>query len=170
MASDDALIHQTINLYGLALDARRWDLFAQVFTPELHADYRPGGVWHDLVTFTADFARLHDRYDHTQHAVSNHVIRVDGREATAFSYVAWRLAVTSEDEWRGREGSAWYDDLLVRTEAGWRICDRRCRVTWSQPIASSGAADRAQSSFSRLPVEKNCPRVLAPGTPRRACP
>ncbi len=139
MSYDEVSIQQTINLYGVAIDARRWDLFTEVFTPYVHADYGANGEWHDRASLTAAFAQMHERYDHTHHAVSNHVIRVDGSRATAFAYVSWRLAVNSEDGWRGQEGNAWYDDVLVRADVGWRISDRQCRVTWSQPLAPTGS-------------------------------
>jgi hypothetical protein len=28
------------------------------------------------------------------------------------------------------DGTGWYDDTLVHTPGGWRICGRICRITW----------------------------------------
>ena len=28
------------------------------------------------------------------------------------------------------DGTGWYDDALVHTPGGWRICGRICRITW----------------------------------------
>lgn len=154
MPSDELLIQQLLNLYGLAVDGRRWDLFADIFAEDVRADYGEGGVWDLRETFVSDFARLHERYDHTLHAVSNHVITVDGDVAGAFSYVSWRLASLSDDGWRGREGNAWYDDELARTDAGWRITSRRCRVTWSRPVTGEEPPARAPDvprAFLALP-------------------
>ncbi|KAA1423034.1 nuclear transport factor 2 family protein [Mumia zhuanghuii] len=152
MACDEVLIQQNVNLYALAVDGRRWDLFDQVFAEDVRADYGRGGYWSDRATLVADFARLHERYDHTQHLVTGHVVRVDGDRdrAVAFSRVSWRLATTTEGGYAGREGDAWYDDVLRRTGEGWRIADRRCRITWSRAIAPRGAGGPAAPRDAQL--------------------
>lgn len=46
---DKAEIGEILNLYGLALDAHRWDLFDRVFTEDVVAEFGPagqlGGAW-----------------------------------------------------------------------------------------------------------------------------
>ncbi|MGH1561600.1 nuclear transport factor 2 family protein [Mumia sp. DW29H23] len=150
MVCDEVLIQQTVNLYALVVDSRRWDLFEQVFVENVRADYGSQGCWSDRAAFVADFARLHAPYDHTQHLVAGHVVRLEGDGAAAFSRVSWRLAVRTEDGYAGREGNAWYDDVLRRTVDGWRITERRCRITWSQPIAPGGGGDVAAPRLAQL--------------------
>ncbi|HTZ69147.1 MAG TPA: nuclear transport factor 2 family protein [Acetobacteraceae bacterium] len=123
-------IIQLINLYGLAMDTQRWDLFDRIFTADVEADYGRTAHWHDLATFKADFAAFHAPLDATQHVMSNHLVHVDGDTAQAFTYGSWRLlrkAVDGNPLW---DGTGWYDDALVRGAAGWRIRHRICRIVW----------------------------------------
>lgn len=128
LGTDREAITDLINLYALAVDAQRWDLFDRVFTADAVTDYGEGAVWTDLVSFRQAFAAIHAPLDSTRHAMSGHQLRISGDEANAFTYGAWtlmRYAAEGGDTWRG---SGWYDDHLVRTPAGWRIRHRTCRV------------------------------------------
>jgi hypothetical protein len=128
--TDREEIIQRINLYGFAVDTQRWDLFDQIFTQHIEADFSASAHWHDLDQFKADFAAFHDPFDSTQHVMSNHLVRVLGDVAHAFTYGSWRLvrhAAPGDPLW---DGTGWYDDELVHTHAGWRIRKRVCRVVW----------------------------------------
>lgn len=119
-----------INLYGFAVDTQRWELFDRIFTADVEADFSKSAHWHDLPQFKSDFAVFHDPFDSTQHVMSNHLVNLAGDGAQAFTYGTWRLirrGVEGGDFW---EGTGWYDDILVRTAAGWRIRHRVCRVVW----------------------------------------
>jgi SnoaL-like domain len=119
-----------VNLYGLAVDTQRWDLFDRIFTADVEADFSESAHWRDLQTFKSDFAIFHDPFDSTQHAMSNHLVNVTADTASAMTYGSWRLirrGVEGGDMW---EGAGWYDDSLVRSAAGWRIRHRICRVVW----------------------------------------
>lgn len=131
MADQDIpAIVNVINLYGLAMDTQRWDLFDRIFTSNVEVDFGPGSQWSERAAFKADFGAYHAPFDSTQHIMTNHVVEADGDRATAFTYGLWRLirrGVESGDFW---EGTGWYDDELVRTADGWRISRRACRVVW----------------------------------------
>lgn len=127
---DTSEIVNLVNLYGLAMDTQRWELFDRIFTPDVEVDFGPGSQWRELAAFKADFAAYHAPFDSTQHIMTSHVVEVAGDEAAAFTYGLWRLmrrGMAGGDFW---EGTGWYDDLLVRTPAGWRIRRRLCRVVW----------------------------------------
>lgn len=129
-AGDVVAITQLVNLYGLAVDSQRWDLFDGIFTADVDADYGVGSRWTDLARFKTDFADFHDPFDTTQHTMSTHVVEVDGDRAHSFCNGGWRLvrkAVDGNPLW---DGTGWYDDELVRTDSGWRIAHRVCRITW----------------------------------------
>jgi len=131
MADSDLqpIIH-IINLYGIAVDSQRWELFDRIFTSDVDADFSETAHWRDLVSFKSDFAVFHRIFDSTQHAMMNHLIDVSGDVAHAFTYGMWRLirsGVQGGDLW---EGTGWYDDELVRTDRGWRIKRRLCKVVW----------------------------------------
>jgi len=122
-------ITNLINFYGLAIDSQRWELFKQIFSSDCEADFGGGAHWYDLETFIRDFAVFHDPFDATQHTMSNHQVFVKGDQANSMTYGHWRLLrdVPGGNMW---EGSGWYDDRWVRTDDGWRIRHRACRVLW----------------------------------------
>lgn len=132
-AQDKAEITEVLNLYGLALDAHRWDLFDLVFTEDVIAEFGPAGAaWRGLAEFKRSFAEFHLQLDNHQHTMMGHVIRVDGDVAQAFSYGNWLLIRDDAEGGTSWLGTGWYDDELVREEGGWRIKHRVCRlVSWS---------------------------------------
>lgn len=127
---DKNRIIELVNLYGLAMDTQRWDLFDRIFTEDAELDFVAPSHWHDLASFKRDFAAFHGPFDATQHLMANHLVRVDGDRAQAFTYGNWRLirrGLEGGDLW---EGTGWYDDDLVRSDSGWLITRRTCRVVW----------------------------------------
>lgn len=129
--SDRNDIIQLINLYGFAVDTQRWDLFDQVFTGDVDADFGGSAHWRGLEQWKGDFAAFHAPFDATQHVMTNHQVRVSEGESHSFTYGQWRLvrhAAQGSPLW---DGSGWYDDEWVRTPAGWRCRKRVCRVVWS---------------------------------------
>jgi len=130
---DKAAIIEVMNLYGFALDAQAWDLFDRIFTQDIKAEFGPAGaVWSDLATFKRAFAAFHSTLDNHQHTMMGHLVHVDGDKAYAFSYGNWLLvreAAKGGPQWLG---TGWYDDELVRSDQGWRIRRRVCRLlSWT---------------------------------------
>jgi SnoaL-like domain len=128
--SDLQSITHIINLYGIAVDSQRWELFDRIFTKDVEADFSETAHWRDLASFKSDFAVFHRIFDNTQHAMMNHLVDISGNTAHAFTYGMWRLmrsGVEGGDLW---EGTGWYDDELTRTDQGWRIKRRLCKVVW----------------------------------------
>lgn len=128
--SDVVAITQLVNLYGLAVDSQRWQLFDSVFAADVVADYGASSRWTDLERFKADFAAYHAPFDSTQHTMSTHVVRVDGDRAHSFCNGAWRLVRNAAEGGALWDGTGWYDDAWLRTRGGWRITRRTCRITW----------------------------------------
>lgn len=44
MADREDII-EVLNLYGFAMDTRRWDLFDRIFTADCDVDYGPTSSW-----------------------------------------------------------------------------------------------------------------------------
>lgn len=127
---DERDIKHVVNLYGFAVDTQAWELFDRIFTDDVDADYSETSHWRDLATLKSDFEVYHDPFDGTQHTMMHHMVHVDGDTANALTYATWRLirlGLAGGDFW---EGTGWYDDVLVRTEQGWRISSRICRIIW----------------------------------------
>jgi len=157
---DRSEIIQTIDLYGFAIDARRWDLFDEIFTSDVEAHYSSGGHWKSLVEWKTDFEAAHQPFYHTQHAMLSHLVAVDGNEAKALTYVSWRLVLRNTDGDDLREGTAWYDDDLIRTDRGWRIRRRNCQVCWAERRQIS--AEKVAEMSRETPIRQLC-EVAAEG-------
>lgn len=130
---DRSEIIQLINLYGLALDSHAWDLMDRIFTQDVQADFGPAGAnWMSLAKVKFAFKDFHETLDNHMHTMMGHVVHVEGDKAWAFTYGDWLLvrhAAKGGTDWVGR---GWYDDELVRTEQGWRISRRVCRlISWT---------------------------------------
>ncbi len=120
-----------VHLSALAIDTRRWDLFDEVFTSDVIADYGEGAVWTGLAAFKQIFAAIHAVYSGTQHTMTNTVWDFQGDEAYAFTYGHFRLlkpGTPGGDFW---EGQGYYDDRLVKVHGKWRIQHRINRITWA---------------------------------------
>ena len=125
-------INALVTLYGLAVDTQRWDLFDEVFTEDVHADYGAPAVWTDLKTFKRDFAVYHDPFDGTMHTMTNVSFTVKGDVGSVITYGHWLLKRNNVDGGNTWQGQGWYDDEIVRQSNGWRIKRRVCRiVNWS---------------------------------------
>ena len=92
--SDVVAITQLLNLYGLAVDSQRWELFDRIFAGDVDAHYGATSHWTDREQLKSDFAAFHHPFDSTQHTMSTHVIHVDGDRAHSFCNGGWRLVRT----------------------------------------------------------------------------
>jgi hypothetical protein len=119
-----------VNLYAIAVDTRRWDLFDEIFTSDVHADFGGGAKWSDLPSLKRDFAVVHQPFEATLHVNTNHQVVVHERQANCISYVHGRFT-RQVPGGTLFESCGWYDDVLVQTPEGWRIKARSCRSVWA---------------------------------------
>lgn len=132
MCSEDIIqIINVINLYPLAVDTRRWDLLDRVFTQDAHTEFGGPARWNDLISLKRDFEIIHRPFEATLHVTTNHQVVVNGDSASCLSYVHGRFIREVPEGGSMFESGGWYDDLLVRTPAGWRIKMRSCHTVWS---------------------------------------
>jgi hypothetical protein len=132
MRGDDVLeIIGLANRYALAVDARRWALFDQVFSHDAVADFGGPARFEGLAALKRDFAAIHAPFQATQHVVTNHQVLVDGDRANCVSYVHGRFVREVPGGGPMFESGGWYDDELERGFAGWRIARRTCRTVWT---------------------------------------
>lgn len=108
--------------YASGIDRRDWDLFRTVFTPDCHLDYGEIGVWDGVEAVTEFMDVAHAAAGYLMHRISNIVIDLHGDRATTRCYVdAWIMAADNNS---GVNARGFYDDEIVRTDAGWRIARR----------------------------------------------
>jgi hypothetical protein len=133
MRADDVLeIIGVTNLYALAVDTRRWDLFDRVFAADAQADFGGPARWEDLASLKRDFAAIHEPFAATQHVTTNHQVVGAGERANCMSYVRGCFIREVPEGGNMFESGGWYDDAFVKTFAGWRIQSRTCRTVWTQ--------------------------------------
>ncbi|MGI9596044.1 MAG: nuclear transport factor 2 family protein [Acidimicrobiales bacterium] len=126
-----ATIQLTID-YCWALDTGDWDALRTVFTNDAVTDLGAGGQ-RGIEEIIARVSSALGPLDDSQHMVSNHQIRLgsDGDSATGRCYLH------AQHIRHGVEGSPLYvvagryEDRYVRTDAGWRIAERRIVTMWT---------------------------------------
>lgn len=126
-----AAIVNVVNLYPIAVDSQRWELFDGVFTEDAKTDFGGPAVFEGREAIKQVFDAIHAPFEATQHATRGHHVAVDGDRATCLSYVHARFIRTVGEGGNMFESAGWYDDRLVRTPDGWRISLRTCRTLWS---------------------------------------
>lgn len=130
-SADVVEIINVINLYPIAVDALRWELFDQIFTDDVNTEFGGPARWNDLTSLKRDFALVHRPFEATQHVTTNHQVVVNGNKANCLSYVHGRFIRHVSEGGNMFESAGWYDDTLVRSPQGWRIRCRSCRTVWS---------------------------------------
>jgi uncharacterized protein (TIGR02246 family) len=109
--------------YATGIDRRDWALFRTVFTEDCELDYGEIGVWNGVDAVTDFMEQVHAMAGHTMHRLSNQEITVDGDKAAARTYIDG--LIMAGDNKSGVNAIGFYDDEIVRTDAGWRIARRR---------------------------------------------
>lgn len=109
--------------YATGIDRRDWTVFRSAFTQDCELDYGEIGTWHGVDAVTDFMEKSHAMAGHTMHRLTNQVIAVDGDVAVARTYVDGLIMFGENDS--GVNAVGFYDDDVVRTDAGWRIARRR---------------------------------------------
>lgn len=132
LAVDRQEIVDTAVRYATALDNRDWALLRTCFTDDAVAEYGALGPSAGYAAIEATCRAALMPLDASQHLISNHVVEVDGDEATLASYVQAQHVRVAAPGGPNRIVAGRYDDRLTRTAAGWRIRHRRLTVIWTE--------------------------------------
>jgi hypothetical protein len=125
-AADIAEIAQVLQRYGQALDEKRYELLDGVFLPDARLHYDMGGEGPTTYPEMAGlFRSFMVPFMYTQHIFSHPVVELDGDRARASA----RLIATHVQVRLAGGRNVWtvygfYEDALIRTDAGWRIEQR----------------------------------------------
>ena len=120
MNSDDFVeLQQLLSRYCHIVDTKAWDQLDQIFAADASVtvvDVYP------TTTGIAELRALYARMNHPVAHTSSSVIVVESNGATARLASKW-VTVRAE----GLAGTGVYEDVVVRTPAGWRISERVAR-------------------------------------------
>jgi hypothetical protein len=119
----------------LLIDAREWAAAEELFTDRVNVDYTSlnGGEPQTVspAGLVGGWRQMLDHLEATQHLQGNHVISVDGDEATCATNVQGTHVLPN-----ATGGHIWtvggrYDFRLTRTPSGWRISAMTLAVKWA---------------------------------------
>lgn len=132
--SDRAQIEDLLYLEITAIDERDWDAWEGIYTPDALVDWSEAGAMKGTPAEVRRYAEgvLNTfPYPAYQHLTSNLVIRLDGDRASCRSmqYIAVSLPNAAGGRQMCFQG-IWFEDRLLRTADGWRICERVERLAW----------------------------------------
>jgi len=100
----------------------------------LPADIIPGGIRGTLPDIKTWLAKALGQFPTTQHVVANFTIRLDGDRASSRCSFFNPMGLPLPE---GEQGlhilffGGYYNDTLIRTDAGWKISERIEESTWS---------------------------------------
>jgi uncharacterized protein (TIGR02246 family) len=119
--SDRDEIVELTHRYASAIDDRQYARLAEVFTDDADIDYGQVGHWRGAAEVAQFMEAVHVGAAHTMHRMTNQVVAVDGDRASVRTYVD---ALILAADGSGANPVGYYDDVAVRTAAGWRIAQR----------------------------------------------
>ncbi|CAM3277724.1 polyketide cyclase [Mycobacterium intermedium] len=122
MTNDRDEIFDLTVRYATAIDTRQYQLLAEVFTADAEVDYGEIGQWTSAEQVVQFMEAVHVGAAHTMHRMSNQAIEIIGDTAKARTYID---ALILTDNGSGVNAVGYYDDHVVRTDAGWRIARRK---------------------------------------------
>jgi ketosteroid isomerase-like protein len=105
--------------YHYIINEGLFDRAAEIYTDDAYVEWASAGTGRGHKEIVDLFWTLPTQADFVKHFVSNHIVNVDGDEATGLAYVDARYASGSESSMiAGR-----YDERYRRTPDGWRISE-----------------------------------------------
>lgn len=128
---DRAEISDLLVRYSEALNAADWDTWSSCFTDDAHLDYTTaGGIAGSVGDAVAWLAPTMVAFDMRIGRISNVLPTFVGAdEARVSSQYAMTMRVAGETPMY-IDAAGWYDDTVVRTEAGWRLSSRFERMAY----------------------------------------
>ena len=120
------------NRYATGVDTRDRDLYRSCFTDEMELDMSGMGLGEPM-KISADVwvdraVSLVSGFKSTQHIITNHVITIEGDEATCVAYLQARHYNPESMYTVG----GYYTNRLVRTPEGWKIRRLKLTPSWTQ--------------------------------------
>ncbi|MEM9255112.1 MAG: nuclear transport factor 2 family protein [Pseudomonadota bacterium] len=125
---DRFAIEAVLVRYARACDTRDWQLFEDVFDPDVNLNY--GGLYQlkGIEGFLEMVRGMLGGCGPTLHTLSNFTINLDGDRATSSCFVRAIHAGLGSEADTYYEVWAEYRDTLRRCDSGWRVTTRHMQV------------------------------------------
>lgn len=129
--ADKSEIEQLLYRYAWMVDERKWELIDQVFTEDATIDYVSTGGKAGPARETLQWLdRALAPWPINMHVITNIAPEIEGDRATARSCFMAPMGRARPDGTQDIVTNAgYYLDKLVRTQRGWRISERTCKMT-----------------------------------------
>jgi ketosteroid isomerase-like protein len=112
--------------YATAIDAQDFDALDNIFTDDAHIDYTAmGGIAGNLTEIKQFLIQAMPFFSAFQHLNGNHKLTITGDTATGKVMCLNPMVVPVEAGEQVMFLGLWYIDKHRRTDAGWRISERR---------------------------------------------
>jgi 3-phenylpropionate/cinnamic acid dioxygenase small subunit len=127
-AADVIEINQLLALYGHLLDTGSWDRFDELFALDAVLDYRGVNAPDVLYGLDAIVGFFRGANHPSAHHCCNVYVYDDAGTVRVKSkfFVPYTRERHQPRRWYGGD----YDDVVIRTEAGWRFQSRTCTARW----------------------------------------
>ena len=130
LSADEWALYRLANLYAQAVDRRRPEALAALFTPDGQI-VRGDSAWRGRDHILGIPARLDGLYASTFHTVRNQTAAVSGDTAEAETYsVAYHLKRPENGTQTRIDWGIRYQDRFVRQDGQWLFASRELIVDW----------------------------------------
>ncbi|MDG2004159.1 MAG: nuclear transport factor 2 family protein [Novosphingobium sp.] len=120
---------------------------APIFTEDAYVEYGGVGSAKGKGEIVELFSQLSKAVTLIKQFVSNHMVTIDGDEASGIAYLDARYA----QDGKSLIAAVRFDDRYLRTPDGWRITDMRASIQFSVPVQEGWAGD-TQGHLKPLPL------------------
>jgi 3-phenylpropionate/cinnamic acid dioxygenase small subunit len=145
-------VAETVYRYALGIDTRDWPLYRSIFTEEIAIDFSsyngqpgarmPADAW--VQRLQRQFTGL----EATQHTMSNPMVDfIDADHARCRMYMQAHHVLDPKDTDSWYTIGGYYDDVLIRERAAWRIAAVTLNVLWQRGDASIMVKARATQAL-----------------------
>ena len=148
---DRSEIIEKVIRYAIALDRRDWNAFTSLLTDEIFIDFSEWSgmeprMW--AVNEWAEFARTAlNGFAVTQHISPNHVVTIEGDDATCISYMYAQHNLPGASGGDTLIMRGYYTNIMKRTPAGWKISKMKQHLTWAE--GNEQIFDSARARFEQ---------------------
>ena len=148
-------ISDTIIRFARALDIKDWELCRSCFINEIETDYSDLRGQPASSIKADEFVELRRKALSglkTQHLSTNHIITIEGNEATCISCMVIHRILPNKEGEDFFDTHGYYTHTLVRTSQGWKISKVKQTVLWNKgnPQIHLGALHNSPESYPAI--------------------